>query len=141
MKRESAMAVSPDPSSSTPSPAFEAGLLEGLVTLPATQARRRWRAVRRAALNGPGVAITRRGEVELVVLSRERVEALERAALAVGATGHPSGGAPGAVLDQLRARFMERLHNRDHEAINRALESAADKRTNPGGRLHVDDRF
>ena len=141
MKRESAMAISPDPSSLTPPPASDAGLLAGLHTLTATQARRRWRAVRRAALNGPGVVITRRGEVEMVELSRERVEALERAAIAMGPLGQPSKTASGDVLEQLRARFMQRLQNRDSEAFNSALESAADKRTDPDGRLHVDDRF
>ena len=131
-------------SHATATPAQDHPVLSGLEMMTATKAQNGWRSLVNSVRRGPGVAITSHGDVELVVISRERAEQLEATIFELKvaiAAGGRDGNAPAARVEALRQRFMERLKSRDEDQMRRSIRAAAEDTTRLDGQLHVDDRY
>lgn len=128
----------------TAMPAQDHPVLSGLQRMTATDVLNRWGALVKTVNRGPGVAITSHGDVELVVISRERAEELERTIFTLKAAIAAAGSDPdnpAAGVEALRQRFLERLQGRDEDQVRRSIRAAAEDTIRLDGQLHVDDRF
>lgn len=105
-----------------------------------TEVQKGWRRVLTVVRERGRVAVTNHGDVEAVVVSRQELERLDREIVELRAQVRTLSG-DASPVDQLRERFLERLHRRDEGDFNARLRTAAKSPVKLGGRLKVGDRY
>lgn len=109
------------------------------VKASSSQVQRSWKGVLKLVKQHGRVAVTHHADTEAVLVSREEFERLERAERELAAI--KAGGAARSPVDELRARFLERLRWRDAGAFNARVDAAMAAPVRLDGELKTDDRY
>jgi prevent-host-death family protein len=104
-----------------------------------SQVQRSWKGVLKLVQKHGRVAVTHHSDTEAVLVSREEFERLERAERELATIR--AGGAARGPVDELRARFLDRLRSRDAGAFNERIDAAMSAPVRLDGELKVGDRY
>lgn len=104
-----------------------------------SQVQRSWKGVLKLVQKHGRVAVTHHADTEAVLVSRAEFERLERAERELAAL--KAGGAARSPVDELRARFLDRLRSRDAGAFNAQIDAAMAAPVRLDGELKSGDRY
>ncbi|GHA73017.1 type II toxin-antitoxin system prevent-host-death family antitoxin [Cognatilysobacter bugurensis] len=104
-----------------------------------SQVQRSWKGVLKLVQKHGRVAVTHHSDTEAVLVSREEFERMQQAERELATL--KAGSATRNPVDELRARFLDRLRSRDAATFDDRLDAAMAAPVRLGGELKTGDRY